>query len=58
MTPSKILGFVGTGLVASGYVPQIVHLITERCTAGIGVPGFSVWSGDMLAVATHPWHHW
>jgi uncharacterized protein with PQ loop repeat len=43
MTASEILGFVGTGLVVTGYVPQIVHLIKERCTAGLSVPAFSLW---------------
>ena len=43
MSLSQILGFVGTGLVIGGYVPQIVHLIKERCTAGISIPAFSLW---------------
>ena len=43
MTVSQILGVVGTGLVIAGYVPQIVHLIRQRCTAGISVLAFSVW---------------
>jgi PQ loop repeat len=33
MTTTQILGLVGTGLVIVGYVPQIVHLIKEHCTA-------------------------
>jgi uncharacterized protein with PQ loop repeat len=40
---SQIFGFVGTGLVIVGYIPQIVHLIKERCTAGISIPAFSLW---------------
>jgi uncharacterized protein with PQ loop repeat len=40
---SQIVGFVGTGLVIVGYIPQIVHLIKERCTAGISIPAFSLW---------------
>jgi uncharacterized protein with PQ loop repeat len=40
---SQVLGVVATGLVIAGYVPQIVHLIRERCTAGISVLAFSVW---------------
>jgi uncharacterized protein with PQ loop repeat len=48
---SQILGFVGTGLVIVGYVPQIVHLIKERCTAGISIPAFSLWcAGSSLFV--------
>lgn len=42
MTTTQILGFVATGLVIVGYIPQIVHLIKERCTAGISISAFSV----------------
>lgn len=43
MTMSESLGMMATGLVIAGYVPQIGHLIKERCTAGISVPAFLVW---------------
>ena len=43
MTISEGLGMTATGLVIVGYVPQISHLIKERCTAGISVPAFLVW---------------
>jgi uncharacterized protein with PQ loop repeat len=43
MTTSQVLGIVATGLVIGGYVPQIVHLARERCTAGISVPAFALW---------------
>jgi uncharacterized protein with PQ loop repeat len=43
MNATLILGVVGTGLVIVGYIPQIVHLIKERCTAGISVAAFSLW---------------
>ena len=43
MTTTQILGFVATGLVIVGYIPQIVHLIKERCTAGISISAFSLW---------------
>ena len=50
---SQILGFVGTGLVIVGYVPQIVHLIKERCTAGISIPAFSLWCVASLLFVIH-----
>ena len=50
---SQIFGFVGTGLVIVGYVPQIVHLIKERCTAGISIPAFSLWCGASLLFVIH-----
>ncbi len=40
---TQVLGFVATALVVAGYVPQIVHLVKERCTAGISLPAFSMW---------------
>jgi uncharacterized protein with PQ loop repeat len=43
VTISQVLGVVATGLVIAGYLPQIIHLIRERCTAGISVLAFSVW---------------
>jgi uncharacterized protein with PQ loop repeat len=43
MTTSQALGAVATGVVGAGYVPQIAHLIKQRCTAGISVPAFSLW---------------
>jgi uncharacterized protein with PQ loop repeat len=43
MTTSQALGAVATGVVVAGYVPQIAHLIRQRCTAGISVPAFSLW---------------
>jgi uncharacterized protein with PQ loop repeat len=53
MTPSQIIGFVGTGLVVTGYVPQIVHLIKERCTAGISIQAFSLWCAASLLFLIH-----
>ena len=43
MTTSQLLGAVATAVVVAGYVPQIAHLIRQRCTAGISVPAFSLW---------------
>ena len=37
MTTSQIFGFVATGLVIVGYIPQIVHVIKKRCTAGTSI---------------------
>jgi uncharacterized protein with PQ loop repeat len=48
MTTTQILGFVATGLVIVGYIPQIVHLIKERCTVGISITAFSLWCAASL----------
>ena len=43
MTTSHVLGAVATTVVIAGYVPQIAHLIRQRCTAGMSVPAFALW---------------
>jgi uncharacterized protein with PQ loop repeat len=53
MTTTQILGFVGTGLVIVGYIPQIVHLIKERCTAGMSITAFSLWCAASLLFLIH-----
>ena len=53
MTASQLLGFVATALVIGGYIPQIVHLIKQRCTAGISIPAFSLWWAASLLFLIH-----
>ena len=53
MRISQVLGALAAGLVIAGYVPQIVHLIRERCTAGISVLAFSVWCVASLLFLVH-----
>ena len=53
MNVSQLVGLVGTGLVIVGYVPQINHLIKERCTAGLSLPAFAVWSLASLLFLIH-----
>jgi uncharacterized protein with PQ loop repeat len=50
---SQLLGLGGTGLVIAGYAPQIHHLIKERCTAGLSLPAFAVWSLASLLFLIH-----
>jgi hypothetical protein len=40
---TEIAGFVGAGLAAAAYVPQISHLIRTRCSAGISRMAFGAW---------------
>ncbi len=53
MTSTQILGFVATGLVIVGYIPQIVHLIKEHCTAGISISAFALWCMASLLFLIH-----
>jgi uncharacterized protein with PQ loop repeat len=53
LTISEILGAAATVLVITGYLPQISHLIRERCTAGISVPAFSLWLAASALFLVH-----
>lgn len=37
------IGFIGTALVALAYMPQIIHLTKEGCTAGISLGAYFTW---------------
>ena len=37
------LGFSGTALVILGYLPQLIHLIKERCSAGLSERAYVTW---------------
>ena len=50
---SQILGVVGTALVIAGYVPQVFHMVKERCTAGISIPAFALWCSASLLFLIH-----
>jgi len=38
------LGFAGTALVIVAYLPQIIHLTKEGCTAGISIGAYISWA--------------
>ena len=39
----SMIGYVGTGLVIGAYAPQISHLWTEHCSAGISERAYALW---------------
>ena len=41
MTP--LIGYIGTGVVIAAYVPQIWHLWSEQCSAGISERAYLIW---------------
>lgn len=53
MGPSELAGFIGAGLAASAYVPQIWHLIRAHCSAGLSKFAFTVWLTSSLLVTSH-----
>ena len=38
------LGFVGAVLGGYAYLPQIIHLIREKCSAGISPRAYGIWT--------------
>ncbi len=53
MTPSEVLGFSGAALAAYAYVPQITHLVRERCSAGLSERAFALWLASSLLMTIH-----
>ena len=39
----SVIGYVGTALVIGAYAPQIWHLWTEHCSAGISERAYALW---------------
>ncbi|MGH9786268.1 MAG: PQ-loop domain-containing transporter [Terriglobia bacterium] len=50
---SKILGFAGTLIVVIAYVPQIVHLARERCSAGVSLHAWMLWLLGSVLIFSH-----
>jgi uncharacterized protein with PQ loop repeat len=50
---AKLMGFLGTTLVIAAYLPQIRHLIKERCTGGISVKAYCMWFAAALLLLVH-----
>ncbi|MBP7018635.1 PQ-loop repeat-containing protein [Candidatus Saccharibacteria bacterium] len=53
MEPENIvnsLGFIGAVIGGYAYLPQIRHLVRERCSAGISPRAFSLWTLSSLLV--------
>ena len=50
---SQVLGFAGVVLGFGGYMPQVVHLIRQRCSAGISVQAYLIWLSGAILLLTH-----
>jgi uncharacterized protein with PQ loop repeat len=50
---TELAGFIGAALAGAAYVPQIWHLIRQRCSAGLSRVAFTVWLAASLLVTTH-----
>lgn len=52
MQLEQIIGWAGTALVVIAYVPQIYHLLVEKCAWGISILTWVIWLiGSLLLLA-------
>jgi uncharacterized protein with PQ loop repeat len=47
------IGFAGTALVIIAYVPQIHHLLAERCSGGISIKAYTLWLVAGMLMLVH-----
>lgn len=50
---SELIGLAGASLAGYAYLPQINHLITERCSAGISRRAFAIWLLASILITVH-----
>jgi lipid-A-disaccharide synthase-like uncharacterized protein len=53
LVASQLLGFAGIALGRGGNMPQVVHLIRQRCSAGISVQAYLIWLSGAVLLLTH-----
>ena len=49
----QLFGFVGTFLVAIAYIPQIIHLAKEHCSAGVSIKAWLLWLIASIFIFLH-----
>ena len=50
---SELIGLTGASLAGYAYLPQITHLIRERCSAGISRRAFALWLIASILMTIH-----
>lgn len=50
---SELLGLTGAAIAAYAYLPQITHLVRERCSAGLSERAFGLWLLSSVLMTTH-----
>lgn len=53
MTASEVVGLSGAVLAGAAYLPQISHLVHERCSAGVSERAFAMWLVASLLMTVH-----
>jgi lipid-A-disaccharide synthase-like uncharacterized protein len=46
----EILGVIGIAISVAAYVPQVIHLAREHCSAGVSSRAWAMWLGGGLLV--------
>ena len=49
----ELIGCAGILVSVAAYLPQIHHLVVERCSAGVSVPAWMLWVGSTLLIGAH-----
>jgi lipid-A-disaccharide synthase-like uncharacterized protein len=52
MTVFDILGIVGIGISVAAYMPQIIHLGREHCSAGVSSRAWAMWLVSGLLIGS------
>ena len=52
----EVLGVIGVALSVMAYVPQVVHLAREHCSAGISSRSWTLWLVSATLVGTLALH--
>ncbi|MGH9224231.1 MAG: PQ-loop domain-containing transporter [Acidimicrobiales bacterium] len=52
-TASEIIGLGGALLAGYAYLPQVTHLVRERCAAGLSERAFALWLMASLLMTVH-----
>ncbi len=52
------LGSAGIALCILGYLPQVVHLVKERCSAGLSVGAYVTWGIAAILLLSYAIVRW
>ena len=53
MQISQVFGLAGTLIVVGAYLPQLIHLQRERCSAGLSQRAYVLWFVASLLILVH-----
>jgi lipid-A-disaccharide synthase-like uncharacterized protein len=52
----EVLGIVGIAISIAAYMPQVIHLAREHCSAGVSTPAWAMWLASGLLVGALALH--